>query len=324
MENLSGFSAIRGSYRRVIDHFGVSFTYAVVRVLSLAMVFLVATLTQNLGLPISSLVSVGITLLIVPTLHLTKTAIYRETQNPAEMEFEIYGPSSVTSDLLRGSYFRFALSELRQGLSALRNFVFRRENVIYHVSSALAFIVGIYLGSYVATHGLTSAILSLGYTPGQINPTILSAVPLSEGFDIFLHNWLVSLSTALSGMWFVAPSLVTLGFNGVILGVVYYLVPNPTMFAAAILPHGVIEIPAFVVAGSAGFKLGVAFLRTFTTKNPQPDGESLSSLNEANENFNRVARETIFVVVGLAILFLIAGLIEGNITPLIMRWAGWH
>jgi uncharacterized membrane protein SpoIIM required for sporulation len=102
--------------------------------------------------------------------------------------------------------------------------------------------------------------------------------------------------------------------------VVYHLTPNATMFVAAIFPHGSIELPSFIIAGSTGVKLGVAFLRAhgFSTKNKEgaPDSDI--------ERFHEVARETIYVLVGLAVLFLIAGFIEGNITPIIMRAAGWH
>src|SRR5206468_1400345 len=53
---------------------------------------------------------------------------------------------------------------------------------------------------------------------------------------------------------------VTIMFNGFILGVLLapQLSPSLTMFLAAILPHGIIEIPAFVLSGSVGIRLGYA------------------------------------------------------------------
>jgi stage II sporulation protein M len=100
--------------------------------------------------------------------------------------------------------------------------------------------------------------------------------------------------------------------NGVLVGVVSDLVPNPTMLAAALLPHGIIELPSFVLAGSAGIKLGVAFLRSLRGSNP-----------ERIDAFHTIARQTFYLIIGLALLFFIAGFIEGNITPVIMRMAGW-
>ena len=302
----------------MFDNLGVSFTYAIVRIVSFGGITLVGVAGQYVGVPITSLASIAVTLVLVPILHLTKTAIYREMLGSSEMEFEMYNEYSAAFDLFRGPYARYVLHNLRRGLGALRRFVFSLDNVVYHGLSLAAFLIGVFAGSYVAIHGLAAAIFTLGYKSGQINPTILNTVPLSEGFDIFFHNWQVSLASALSGLWLVVPSLVTLGFNGVILGVVYYLTPNSTMFAAAIFPHGVIELPAFILAGSAGVRLGVAFLGTLSKKYDP------GNLTVAEDRFRRVARETIFILLGLVVLFLIAGFIEGNITPAIMRSVGWR
>jgi uncharacterized membrane protein SpoIIM required for sporulation len=130
---------------------------------------------------------------------------------------------------------------------------------------------------------------------------------------IFLHNWQVSLATALSGVWMSVIPVGTLFLNGVIIGVVYTLVPNTLMLAAALLPHGVIEVPSFIIAGSAGLKLGITYFRALRSQ----------EAGQGQDMLGRVATQTVYVVVGLALLFLIAGLIEGNVTPWLMRLAGW-
>jgi len=327
IDNTSGFTAIRRSFQRSGSYFGVSFVYALVRLSSIIAIGAIGLLSSLIGLPLSSLASIIVTLIIVPVLHLAKTTIYREigAQEPMR-EFRPLGQTtSAMSDLFRGAYARYLLTLLRRGLSALGRYVFSLKNVPYHISSTLAFLIGVYAGSYVAVHGLVTAIFTLGYKSGQVNPTILRAVPLSEGFDIFFHNWSVSLSTALSGLWLVAPSLLTLSFNGVILGVVYYLTPSATMFVAAIFPHGIIELPAFIIAGSAGMKLGVSFVRTFGRPKSLTSRDAMEKAHEEIlEHFYEVARNTIYVLIGLTILFLVAGFIEGNITPIIMRATGWH
>jgi stage II sporulation protein M len=314
IDDLSGMPALKKSYHVARENFGISGTYAIVRVLLYGLITGIASLASTLGLPLTSIASIAVTLLLVPILHLSKTTIYEEIPKQTGMEFEIYGPTSSTKDLFGGPFFRFAFQKLKHGMVQLKNFAFDPRNLPYHAASAAGFLLGVWIGLYIGKNGLDAAILGLGYAPGQINPTILNAVPLSEGFDIFLHNWQVSLSTALSGLWFVAPSLVTLGFNGMVLGAVYYLTPNFTMFAAAIFPHGIIEIPSFVLAGSAGTRLGIAFLKTFGKGKDSPE----------NARFEAVARQTIYVLIGIAVLFLVAGFIEGNITPLIMRDYGWR
>ena len=80
------------------------------------------------------------------------------------------------------------------------------------------------------------------------------------------------------------------------------------MLAAAILPHGIIELPSFVLSGSAGIKLGVVFLRSYRSPGPA---------------LQATARQTVNLLLGLAVLFFVAGFIEGNVTPWIMGMAGW-
>ncbi len=314
-ENLSGISAIRRSYQVARSNLGLSLTYAIVTVVGYIVISLVAELVTDIGVPLTSIASIAITLLIIPVLHMTKTSVYVQIGlNSSESTLEeLLGPTSGSKDLLGGPFFRFALSKLKQGIYALKDYALNWRNLPYHVASAAALIIGVLVGANIGRNGLDSLIFALGYTPGVINPTILGDVPLTAGLDIFLHNWEVSLSTALSGIWLIAPTLATIGFNGMILGVVYYLTPNFTMFAAAIFPHGSIELPSFVLSGSAGMRLGVYFVRTI--------GKSRDSPEE--HRFEAVARETIYIIIGLAILFLIAGIIEGNITPIIMRMYGW-
>jgi uncharacterized membrane protein SpoIIM required for sporulation len=315
VENVSGFSAIKWSYHMITGNFVISFIYAIVTVVSYLGISLVSDLATSIGVPLTALASIAITLLLIPVLHLTKTLVYVQVRTPTKQDelLGIYGPISGSRDLFWGPFFRFALNRLKQGVFRVKSYALNWRNTPYHFASTLAFVLGIILGEEVGTHGLDQAIFALGYQPGRINPTILQNVPFTTGLDIFLHNWEVSLSTALAGMWLVAPSLLTLAFNGMILGVVYYLTPNFTMFAAAIFPHGSIELPSFVIAGSAGMRLGVAFIRSLGKGSDSPQ----------EHEFEIIARETIYVVIGLAVLFFIAGLIEGNITPVIMRMYGW-
>ena len=72
-----------------------------------------------------------------------------------------------------------------------------------------------------------------------------------------------------------------------------------------------------------GMKLGYAALRRLFGGNPakHSDAETLSV--SSDDYLSRTLRQTVYVVVGLAPLFLIAGLIEADVTPIIMRMFGW-
>lgn len=308
-ENLSGLAAIKRSWHQVRRNAGISATYGVVYILLSGPITFIVSLIPVANLPLSSLASFGILIMVTPVLHLTKTAIYAEMQKSESVKFEVY--ESFLKDL-SGSLPRFLWRIFIKGLIELKNFALDVRNVIYHVLSASAVLIGLFLGSWIASKGLTQAIYGLGYVPGKMNSFATNSIPLALSVYIFLHNWQVSLATALSGVWLSVAPFTTLVLNGVILGVVSDLIPNKVMLLAALVPHGVIEVPSFVLAGSAGIKLGVAFSRS------RRDHDQESTLE-----FHNVARQTVYIAVGLALLFFIAGLIESNVTPVIMRMAGW-
>src|SRR5207245_9662454 len=107
------------------------------------------------------------------------------------------------------------------------------------------------LGDYGSVHGVKSYLVNIGYAPGRGTPLLNHVFGASLGADIFLNNWLVSIATGFAGLGFGWPSFLTIMFTGFILGV---LVPlsTLTMLFAAILPHGIIELPSFILPGSMG------------------------------------------------------------------------
>jgi uncharacterized membrane protein SpoIIM required for sporulation len=107
------------------------------------------------------------------------------------------------------------------------------------------------------------------------------------------------------------PTLIVLGFNGYLLGVIGFLyattqspvaVNLPLYFAAGIAPHGSIELPAICVAGAAGMLIGFAWL--FPGQRPR------------GENLRLVVPDALRLLAISALTLLVAGAIEGYITPL--------
>jgi stage II sporulation protein M len=307
-ENLSGWAAISRSLRLSRRNYGVTLTYGVVYVLLTGALTAASSLIPEGGLPISSLVTVGVLILVTPVLHMSKTRLFQELDGPEVPPYEFLPPFSSDLKPMLGSLW----SRFLTGLGELKRFALDPANLPFHALSALAMVLGWYAGLYVGQNGVTQLIYGMGYTAGKINPLVSESLPFSLGVYIFFHNWQVSLATALSGVWFSAAPFITLFLNGVLIGVVASLVPNTNMLLAALLPHGIIELPSFVLAGSAGIKLGVTFLRSVRSDDPTATAE-----------FHSVARQSVYIVVGLALLFLVAGLIEGNLTPVIMKMAGW-
>lgn len=315
VDQVSGLRAIRQSFRVASHNLGVTLTYSLVRIIFQGLLLLVVFFAGTIGLPLTSLITVILSFLLTPILHLTKTMIYYYAGSSIpEMPFQLSNP--IWQDVFR-RLPRAAWMKIKTGLSEGFRFVIGPRNFPFHALSMLAFALGIYLGYYVSVNGVASFFLSLGYQPGHGN-SLLAQLPVPAlpvlGIDIFLNNWLVSIATALSGLGFGAPSFLTIMFNGFILGVLLapQLSPSMTMFLAAILPHGIIEIPAFVLSGSMGIRLGYAVWKAKFRRGPENDAY-----------LSRTLRLAVYVVVGLAPLFFVAGLIEADITPWIMRMFGW-
>ena len=316
VEGASGFTAIRRSFAIAGHNLGLTLTYCIVRVIIYVPVLLIRFLpglfATPLGIPLTSLATVLLGFVLTPVLHMTKTMIfYYSGPTVPEMQYGLSKP--IWNDVLR-VLPRVAWTKIRRGLGEIAGFVVSPRNFPFHLISALAFVLGIILGNFVSNNGVAAYYLALGYQPGHGNPLLNQVIQPALGVDIFLNNWYVSIGTAMAGIGFGAPSFATILFNGFILGIlnVPALSPSLTMFLAAILPHGIIEIPCFVLAGSAGIRLGYAALLAWVRKGP-----------ESSEYLSRSLRLAVHVVVGLAPLFLVAGLIEADITPIIMRMFGW-
>ncbi len=315
VDGASGLTAIRQSFRVASHNLGLTLTYAVVRILFQALLLLLATLAKPLGVTMfAAFMAVALGIALTPVLHLTKTAIYYQS-GPAVAEMPFQVSQHVWYDVFT-RLPRATWAKIRAGLKEMFWYVVGPRNYPFHALSIAAISIGIYLGYHVSISGVASYFLGQGYQPGHGNPDFrqfTGAVPVL-GLDIFLNNWLVSIATATSGIGFGAPAFTGILFNGFILGVLAgpQLSPSMTMFYAAILPHGIIEIPSLLISGSVGMKLGYAALRARLRRGPESD-----------EFPWRTLRLAVYVAVGLSPLFLFAGLIEADITPFIMRMFGW-
>lgn len=80
---------------------------------------------------------------------------------------------------------------------------------------------------------------------------------------LMTHNTKVSILTMAMGMTWGVGTVMLLFYNGVILGAVAldYILAGQTRFLLGwLMPHGVIEIPAILIAGQAGFVLAGALI----------------------------------------------------------------
>ncbi len=204
VDELSGFGALRRSFGVANHNLGVTLTYGVVRIIFQVLLSILILLAGFIGLPLSSLVSAVLSLLLTPVLHSTKTIIYYQA-GPAipEMPFTLEKP--VWNDIGR-NLPRAAWRKVRLGLSECAHYIIGLKNIPFHAASAIGLVLGIMLGGFVSNNGFKQYYLDiLGYQPGQLNPLLTQVVAPALGVDLFLHNWQVSIAAALSGIGFGFP-----------------------------------------------------------------------------------------------------------------------
>ncbi len=163
-----------------------------------------------------------------------------------------------------------------------------------------------YLGVSTATFGLAAVV---GYA--VVGPAVAGDVTIASGgvvggrsvLDYLLNNGLVA--AGLVGGFGVI-TLGILAFNGVTLGVAVYAGLaaglSPLKLVALVAPHGVVEIPALLLAGAVGF-----FLARRTTAWALDRREEIVSAAEERRFWAALA----LVYLGIAL----AAVIETHLTP---------
>lgn len=128
----------------------------------------------------------------------------------------------------------------------------------------------------------------------------LEGVKASFSADLMTHNTRVAIFTMALGMTWGLGTILMLFYNGVMLGAVavdYVLAGQAKFLLGWLLPHGVIEIPAIVIAGQAGLLLA----RTIIGR-----GER----DSLHVRLRRITPEVVTLMAGVALMLVWAGLVE--------------
>lgn len=122
--------------------------------------------------------------------------------------------------------------------------------------------------------------------------------------EIFTNNIRVTFLVFAAGIAFGLGSAVVLVVNGVLLGVVAGLAVesgNGRVFFELVTAHGVLELSCIVVAGAAGLRLGWSLVEPGTlTRFGALQAEAVRSVQ---------------IILGTAAWLVLAGLVEGFVTP---------
>lgn len=150
-------------------------------------------------------------------------------------------------------------------------------------------------------------VMAGGQTWTEIEPALRPAMATL----IFTNNIRVAFLAFAGGVLFGLGTLYVLLSNGLLLGAVlgaaHYYGVAPLLWAF-ISPHGYLELTCIAIAGAAGLMLGDALLRP--------------GLLRRRDALARAARGSIELVVGAGPVLIVAGLLEGYVSPSDLPLAG--
>jgi len=170
---------------------------------------------------------------------------------------------------------------------------------------ALAYLAGIAVGLQ-APEQLAEMVIE---EAKRLVESIITSNPLELALRIFLNNARVALIIALLSPLVVAPGLLVFA-NGVVLGIALTYAASKLGWAvamASVLPHGILEIPALLLAAAASTTLGLAIWRAARGRKKEPWRKTLSSFAKT-------------FAISLA-LFAAAAFVEAIVTPLLASLA---
>lgn len=224
--------------------------------------------------------------------------------------FREYRPAGIAPDQYGGAAFslsRFYRRELPALLSD-----YRLPLLVALIAAAGGLLSGGYIGSHYRVRQLDSFLANVGSAPApwlglglSIAANNIRVALFSSIFSLFAFGAFAFLvpAVAFAQIGFVASSLTERGGSWLALGA-----DSPLQFLLAyVLPHGLIELPTALLSAALGIRIGVALMSP-------PKGFTVGQ--NILWSLAQFAKVWLFVLIPL---FLIAGLIEGLITPAIVR-----
>lgn len=208
---------------------------------------------------------------------------------------EVDGSSSSLPAPVRSALSRLE-AELRRGWREMVSFCFERPWLL--VASAVLFASSFVVGFRVAD-------LYLGGFESSIQGRLETVSPVGGFLNYSANNWTVAVASAYSGLALAVPAVFALAFNGALLGGLVATEVDLPELVGFVLPHGVVEIPALLISGALGLYLGgVAW------------GYLRGSVDV--DTLAREVERAYLVLVGLGVLFVVAGLVEAFVSPYLL------
>lgn len=185
-----------------------------------------------------------------------------------------------------------------------------KENKWFVIGSFGFFLLGFIVSLLMVYHNINTAGLFLpesfiqGAGGERSNAASQWNYPLMSSY-IMINNISVSLRAFVFGITLGLGTIYVLFYNGAMLGALtalMYMKGNPTNYWSLILPHGIIELTAIFISGAAGLIIAKSML--------------IPGEYSRKHSLIHGAKRAISLVMGVVLMLIIAGIIEGFFTPL--------
>lgn len=173
--------------------------------------------------------------------------------------------------------------------------------------AVLVFVVSLGLGIAAVAQDPAIGEEMLQVFQEQVASELADDSPLVLFVKIFANNLGACILLFLGGASLGALTILILGLNGLLIGSIIELVRQQqgiVFIAAALIPHGIFEIPSFIVAGALGILLGQALAAEW-----QGEGDAAETASHLGKTFVKI----------VVPLLAVAAVTEAFITPAILR-----
>jgi uncharacterized membrane protein SpoIIM required for sporulation len=185
-----------------------------------------------------------------------------------------------------------------------------QKQIGYVLASLLITAAGGLLGAALAAarpefmhHMLPPSMIATMERHQMWTESVVSLAPMESSW-LMTHNISVGFTAFATGIFFGLGSFYIMAFNGLMLGVVGAACHQYAMSVALwsfVAPHGSLELPAIIIAGAAGFRIGHAML--------------FPGALRWKESLARGGSEATQLVSGIIPMLIVAGSLEGFFSP---------
>jgi len=175
------------------------------------------------------------------------------------------------------------------------------------VVTVLIFIVAILAGWVGTAHTPAIGEQLMALFQKEVAGQITAGNPADMCAKLLANNLEACIMLFLGGASFGLITLFILGVNGIVIGSVTEIVSqghSAAFIAAALLPHGIFEIPAFIIAGALGFCMAQSLIA------------ECYGAGDTGEEAKRYARLFLLYVLPL---ICVAAIVEAFITPAVIQ-----